>query len=154
MLLALGETSRFSAITIVTVILGLVAALVFLPFWGMNRAARAFAMILAAVLTFLVLSRKLRLQLDLKGIWKSLVAGTVMAIAVFAVQISLYSRFFLPLYALVGALTCFVSLRIQYAIKLSCEEAGSRRVLHPNCTKEGANLAPMKEEKRLTFHSP
>jgi hypothetical protein len=34
-----------------------------------------------------------------------------------------------------------------------CEEAGPRRVLNPNYTKEGANLAPMKEEKQLTFHS-
>jgi hypothetical protein len=34
------------------------------------------------------------------------------------------------------------------------EEAGPTRVLHPNHAMEGANLAPMKEEKRLTFHSP
>jgi hypothetical protein len=35
-----------------------------------------------------------------------------------------------------------------------CGEACPRRVLHPNYTMEGVNLAPMKEEKRLTFHSP
>jgi formate hydrogenlyase subunit 6/NADH:ubiquinone oxidoreductase subunit I len=35
-----------------------------------------------------------------------------------------------------------------------CEEACPRRALHPNYTMEGVNLAPMKEEKRLTFHSP
>ena len=34
------------------------------------------------------------------------------------------------------------------------EEACPRRVLHPDYTMEGVNLAPMKEEKRLTFHSP
>jgi len=124
MLLALGETSKSSAIAIVTVILGLVAALVLLPLWGVNGAAvaRAFAMILSAVLTFLVLNKKLRLQLDLEAMWKSLVAGTVMAIVVFAVQISLYSRFLLPLYALVGALTYLASLRILHAIKPSDAE--------------------------------
>jgi hypothetical protein len=33
------------------------------------------------------------------------------------------------------------------------EEATPRRVLYSQYTKEGANLAPIKEEKRLTFHS-
>jgi hypothetical protein len=34
-----------------------------------------------------------------------------------------------------------------------CEEACPRRVLHPNYAMEGVNLAPMKEEKQLTYHS-
>ena len=120
-LLALGETPAVSVITSVSVVLGLLAASILLPFLGMTGAAvaRGFSMILTTVLMFVFLARKIRLELDLEAIWKSLVAGTIMAVIILAAQIPIYSKFLLPLYAVIGVLTYLALLRLLNTIKPS-----------------------------------
>ena len=132
MLLALGETPKASAITAASVVVSLLAAFILLPLWGIVGAAvaRGFAMILTTALTIIVLSKMLTLQLDLEAMWKSLVSGVVMAAVVFAAQIPWYSRFLLPVYAFVGALTYFACLRILRTLRPSDTEL-VRRYLGP-----------------------
>jgi O-antigen/teichoic acid export membrane protein len=97
MLLALGETPAASAITFASVVTSLVLAFLLLPFWGVVGAAvaRGFAMVLTTALTLIFLGRKIRLELDLEAIWKSLIAGGVMAVVVLGVQMFMYNRFLL-----------------------------------------------------------
>ena len=121
MLLALGETPKASTISIVSVVISVVVGFALLPFWGMIGAAvaRALAMILSTALGLLILGRVVRLELDLEAIWKSLVAGSVMAVVVLAAEIPMQSGCLLPLYAMIGALTYVAMLRILRAIKPS-----------------------------------
>lgn len=128
MLLALGETRVASAITLVSVVTSLVVAFILLPLWGIVGAAvaRGLAMVLTTALTFMFLSRKVRLELDLEAICKSLIVGAVMAVVVLGMQTLMYSRYLLPLYVLVGALTYFASLRILHVIKPSDLEFTTR----------------------------
>lgn len=73
-LLALEETKVAAAITAVSVAMSLVVAYVLLPEYGMVGAsvARAFAIILVAALTILMVSRKMTLQVDILAVkWRS-----------------------------------------------------------------------------------
>jgi len=73
-LLALEETKVAAAITAVSVAMSLVVAYVLLLEYGMVGAsvARAFAIILVAALTILMVSRKMTLQVDILAVkWRS-----------------------------------------------------------------------------------
>ena len=117
-LLALGKTDVYAPITAVSVSIGLVAAYVLLPVWGIVGAstARALAMILLAVLTVLVLGRKIALTVDFRSIARNLFAGVVMAAVILMVQIVAYNKFLLPLYVLIGAIVYLVILRLLKAV--------------------------------------
>jgi O-antigen/teichoic acid export membrane protein len=118
-LLALEETKIAAAITAVSVAMSLVVAYVLLPEWGMVGAsvARAFAIILGAVLTILVVSRKMTLQVDILAVAKNLVASAIMAIVLVAFQLMIYSKFLLPVYVLIGAIVYLVLLRLLRAVE-------------------------------------
>jgi len=114
MLLALGETRVTSAITVASVVVSLVLASILLPFLGMVGAAiaRALAMVIVTTFTLLALGRRLKLQLDVEAISKSLVAGIVMAAVVLMVEILFYNKFLLPVYALLGGIAYLGMLRL------------------------------------------
>ena len=120
-LLVLEETKIAAAITAVSVAMSLVVAFVLLPEWGMVGAsvARAFAIILVAVLTILVVSRKMTLQVDILAVAKNLVASTIMAILLVAFQLMIYSKFLLPVYVLIGAIVYLIMLRLLRAVNPS-----------------------------------
>jgi O-antigen/teichoic acid export membrane protein len=119
--LALEETNIAAMITGVTVVLGVALAYMLLPEWGIigAAAARALAMILGTVLLILILSRKITLELDLRLVAKTLIAGTTMAAVVVAVQLVEYSKFMLPLYALVGTVVYLIMLRLLKTVDAS-----------------------------------
>ena len=114
MLLALGETRVTSVITVASVVVSLVLASILLPFLGMVGAAiaRALAMVIVTTFTLLALGRRLKLQLDVEAISKSLVAGIVMAAVVLMVEILFYNKFLLPVYALLGGIAYLGMLRL------------------------------------------
>lgn len=119
MLLALAHTRVASTITAGSVILSITAALLLVPTWGMLGAstARAVGMITTTTLTILFLRKKLRLQLELGMMVKTLAAGVVMAAVVMVVQVPFYSQYLLPLYVVIGAVAYLTALRLLKAVK-------------------------------------
>jgi O-antigen/teichoic acid export membrane protein len=117
-LLALEETRLYALVTAVTTLIGLGAAVALLPTWGIigASASRALTTTLVAILTLLILKRRIALRLDLQAISKPLVAGTTMVGVLVVVQIVNYSKFLLPLYLLIGAITYVVLLRLLRAV--------------------------------------
>jgi O-antigen/teichoic acid export membrane protein len=117
-LLVLEETKIVAAITAVSVAMSLVVAYVLLPEWGMVGAsvARAFAIILVAALTILIVSRKMTLQIDVLAVAKNLFASTVMAVVLVAFQLMIYNKFLLPVYVLIGAVMYLILLRLLRAV--------------------------------------
>ncbi len=132
MLLARGETGTASVITSASVGISLVTAYALLPLLGMSGAAiaRGVGMVAVTAATVLVLKRRLKLRIDNEAVWKSLVAGTVMAGAVLLAQMLLYSKFLLPLYMIIGGAVYVAMLRV---LKVAREEdiAIVRRYLGP-----------------------
>ena len=93
-------------------------AYLLLPEWGMVGAsvARAFAIILVAALTILVVRRKMTLQVDILAVAKNLLASAIMAIVLVAFQLMIYSKFLLPVYVLIGAIVYLILLRLLRAV--------------------------------------
>jgi len=118
MLLALGKTRISSGITILSVLVGVVAAALLMPLSGMLGAsiARGLAMIVSSALIVIVLMKSIRLSLDVKGISKILVAAGVMAAVVLVIQVPLYNRLLLPVYVLVGGGVYVLMLRLLRAV--------------------------------------
>ena len=116
--LALEETWIAASITGGTVLISLVVAYMLLPGWGIIGAStgRALQMVLSTLLIFLVLRRKVTLRLEFGTIAKTTLAGAVMATVVLTIQVLAYSKWMLPVYALLGAVTYLVMLRLLRAV--------------------------------------
>jgi uncharacterized membrane protein YvlD (DUF360 family) len=71
----------------------------------------------ALITTIIALRNKIKLSFDREAFWKSLIASTVMAIAVAAIQTYHYSKFYLPVYVLTGGAIYLTMLRVTNAIK-------------------------------------
>ena len=118
-LLVLEETKLAAAITGVSVAVSLVVAYLLVPEYGMVGAsmARALAIILVAALTILMVGRKMELQVDIPAVAKNLLAGTVMAVLLIAIQLIIYSKLLLPAYVLIGAVVYLILLRLLRAVE-------------------------------------
>jgi O-antigen/teichoic acid export membrane protein len=112
-LMAMGETAVICAIKAVTAMVGLTAAYLLLPTWGIvgASAGRALTVILTAILQGLIITRKVRLKFDVRSIAKTLVAGTTTAAFVTSVELVHYDKFMLPIYVIVGTILYLVLLR-------------------------------------------
>jgi O-antigen/teichoic acid export membrane protein len=119
MLVALSETQLSTAITIVSVLAGLGSAFLLLPIFGINGAsvARALVMVITTALTMIILNRKKAMGLDVEPIWKSTVAGAVMAGALYLTQTIIYSPRLLPGYMVLGCVIYLVALRFLKAVR-------------------------------------
>lgn len=119
MLLALGETKISAAITALNVLISLLIAYALVTSFGMYGAAtaRSVALIAGTVLTLYFLSRRITVQLDSVAIAKILASGLVMAAAVVVVQMVHYSKFWIPVYLLVGAVAYSIMLRFLKVIR-------------------------------------
>jgi O-antigen/teichoic acid export membrane protein len=120
-LLLLDETATSSAVTIASVAVSLVTALLLLPQFGINGAAvsRGIGMVVNFALTLALAGRRIRLSFDLEALWKSSAASIAMAIAVWLAQYLSYNRDLLPAYALLGGAVYLVGLRLLKAIHAS-----------------------------------
>jgi len=112
-LLAMEETSVVAVISIVSTVLGLAGVYVLLPEFGIVGASigRAGAIILTAILQFLLLNRVIELRLDFRMVAKTIVAGASVAAIVVLVQLVGYSKFLLPIYAMIGVMVYLVMFR-------------------------------------------
>lgn len=120
MLLALSLTRAAMWITLASVLLGVATAYVLLPLgFGITGAsiARGVAMVVSLGLTLAVLRRKNAIQIDFKTMWKSLVAGGVMAGVLVIAQMILYSRILLPAYVVLGGIVYLAVLRMLKAVQ-------------------------------------
>jgi O-antigen/teichoic acid export membrane protein len=136
LLTALAKTRTVSLITILSTILALISAYALLPFMGITGAAvaRGVAALASLALTIyalkhipvhapsIVQSRSPRSELNILNIdgemvWKTMMAGAVMACVLIAAQAVVYSRLLLPLYVLVGAIVYLISLRALNAVR-------------------------------------
>jgi len=117
-LLLLGETATASGVSIATVTASLVTALLLLPSFDINGAAasRGVGMLVGFALTLTLARRKIRLSIDVEAFWKSLAASTGMVVIVWLAQYVSYSKFLLPIYALLGGFTYLAGLRLLKAI--------------------------------------
>ena len=71
----------------------------------------------ALITTIIALRNKIKLSFDREAFSKSLIASTVMALAVYDIQALYYSKFYLPIYVLVGGVIYVVMLRVINVIK-------------------------------------
>ncbi len=111
--LALEETTASAGITGFSVLVSLVLAYVLLPEWGIvgTSFARALQIVLSAILTVVILRRKMKLQLDFRIIARTTLAGGVMATVVSAIELVVYDKWMLPGYLFIGAVTYLIMLR-------------------------------------------
>lgn len=118
MLVALGETRLASLSVVLTVAVSVLSAWILAPPFGMLGAAtaRGVGLIFGTALMIIFLRKKIRLQFDLEGIKKNLIAAIVMAGVVVAVQTQFYSRYLTPVYIITGALVYLLMLRLLKAI--------------------------------------
>jgi O-antigen/teichoic acid export membrane protein len=119
MLVALSETRIVMWITVASVVMAVASAYVLLPFFGITGAsiARGLVMVASLGLTIIALRRKNAVSIDLETLWKTLVAGGVMAGILVLVQMVVYSSFLLPAYMALGITVYLAALRILKAVR-------------------------------------
>lgn len=119
MLVALSRTRSALFVTASSLLLALGSAYVFLPIFGIIGAAisRVVAMLASLGLTIVIVRRENAMRLDFETIWKSVVAGVVMAAVLVFAQMLIYSRILLPAYMVLGALVYLILLRMLKAVR-------------------------------------
>ena len=74
-------------------------------------------MVASLGLTIIALRRKKAVSIDLTTLWKTLVAGGVMAGVLVLVQMFFYRSFLLPVYMVLGGIIYLTALRILKAVQ-------------------------------------
>jgi len=110
---SLGETASIFRISIVALIVEILVGLVTIPILGIAGASLTRSVFFFSTLVYGVFTarRFLKIIFDQEAIWKSVVAGIVMAISVFALQVLYYSVILLPLYVAVGGFVYILALK-------------------------------------------
>jgi len=119
LLVVLGETMLSLKLTALNAIIGIGSAQLLLPSLGTTGASltRGIVMATSLLTTIIALRNKIRLSFDLEAFWKSLLASIVMALAVYDIQALYYSKFYLPIYILIGGVIYLAMLRVTNAIR-------------------------------------
>jgi O-antigen/teichoic acid export membrane protein len=119
MLVALSETRTVLWITVASVLMAVGSAYFLLPFFGITGAsiARGLVMVASLALTIIALRRKKAVSIDVTTLWKTLVAGGLMAGVLVLVQMVFYSRILLPAYIILGGIIYLAALRLLKAVQ-------------------------------------
>jgi O-antigen/teichoic acid export membrane protein len=119
MLVALSETRMVMWITVASVLLAVASEYALLPLMGITGAslARGLVMVASLALTIIALRRKNAVSIDLTTLWKTLVAGGLMAGILVLVQMVFYSSFLLPAYVVLGLVVYLAALRLLKAVR-------------------------------------
>jgi O-antigen/teichoic acid export membrane protein len=117
-LIVLNETLLAALSSLIPIPLGVVVALVSIPWLGILGAsiARALSIVISALLTWYFVRRKIVIRLDNRVAIKSIVASAVMVSAMEATQLFHYSRYLLPVYLSVGLLVYLLAMRALRAV--------------------------------------
>jgi len=113
LLLIYEKTKVILALSFTSVISSL-CLLPLLSIWNLTGLAviRGVSLLLGFLLSVYVLSKMLRVEIDLQTLVKALTSSTVMAVIVLAVQQFYYSKFLLPLYVILGTFIYASGLRL------------------------------------------
>jgi O-antigen/teichoic acid export membrane protein len=119
LLLVLGKTSIIPLLTAANVGVGIVFGMVLIPFLGVIGASllRGIAMVISLMTAIWVLKKKMNLTFDKEAFWKSIVAGSIMALSIIAVQFFWYNLYLLPLYLGLAVLVYMGMLKVLRAIR-------------------------------------
>jgi O-antigen/teichoic acid export membrane protein len=93
--------------------------MVLIPFLGVIGASllRGIAMVISLMTAIWVLKKKMNLTFDKEAFWKSIVAGSIMALSIIAVQFFWYNLYLLPLYLGLAVLVYMGMLKVLRAIR-------------------------------------
>jgi O-antigen/teichoic acid export membrane protein len=110
---SLGRTAVVFKITVIALFAEIIAGLIAVPLFGIVGASLARSVFFVSTLIYGVLAARtfMRVAFDREAVWKSGLAGIVMAIAVSALQILRASLLLLPLYVATGALAYLLTLK-------------------------------------------
>jgi O-antigen/teichoic acid export membrane protein len=119
MLVSLSETRAVMWITVGSVLLGFASAYLLLPIAGITGAsiARGVSMVASTCLTILVLRWKKAMRIDVDMVWKTLVAGGLMAGVLVLAQMFSHSKILLPAYVVLGGIVYLAALRMLKAVR-------------------------------------
>ncbi len=117
-LLVLDQTLLYASMILSSVFAGLLLGVFFVPLFGSLGAsiARALSMILALIFLAAATSKKINLKIDTGALWRSWVAGLVMAAALLLAQSVSTGLLLLPLYVAAGSLIYALMLRALRAV--------------------------------------
>lgn len=120
-LVALDRPRQQSIISVVSILISLVFGVALIPRLGMNGSAfaRGAGMIAGLMATIWLVKKEIALKFDMSAISKSGVAGIVMALLVFSVEVWVKSALFLPAYILVGIGVYVLILRLEKAVNVA-----------------------------------
>ena len=110
---SLGKTAVVFKITVVALIFEVIACLVAVPLLGIVGAALARSVFFVSTLVYGVFAARtlMRISFDRESVWKSVVAGGFMAIAVAVLQALHASVSFLLVYVAAGAFVYLLALK-------------------------------------------
>jgi O-antigen/teichoic acid export membrane protein len=119
LLMVLGETLIILILTAANVGVGIVIGMAIIPFLGVIGASllRGIAMIISLTTAIWVLKKKMNLTFDKEAFWKSIMASSIMALVIIAIQFSWYNLYLLPLYVGLAVLVYMGMLKVLRAIR-------------------------------------
>jgi len=116
---AVGETKRVLRIAIGSIVVGSVATVMLFPVYGIQGAAmgRAFLFVTTLLMGLYEARKAFKPIYDLDALWKSLVAGSVMALTVYLVESRGPSLVTMPAGVFLGVVVYVMMLRILRAAR-------------------------------------
>jgi O-antigen/teichoic acid export membrane protein len=116
--IVLERTVTSAAVTVASILLGILSGVMLVPRFGIIGASLARGLSLIAVLgfTIIILKRMMNLRFDTRAYRNAWVASIVMVVTTLAFEKSIYSKYLLPVYVLAGGITFLVSIRFLQAV--------------------------------------
>jgi O-antigen/teichoic acid export membrane protein len=116
----LGEPTLSLELTTLNIAVGLAFTVILLPSFGVigTSVARGVAMTTHLAALIITLRRRICFSFDVEAFWKSLISGGAMAVILLLIQSWSYSKYLLPIYIAIGAITYVLSLLVLRTIKV------------------------------------
>ena len=119
LLIVLDETRIASAVTVASLVVGMILAWILLPSLGIvgSSIARGLSMAFGTGLTLWILRKKMKLSIDGEAFWKSLVASLSLVVVTGVALYFYNSKFLLPVYIIIATFTYLGVLKMLKAIR-------------------------------------
>lgn len=113
-----GMTRSVLLVNVASVVGGLALSPVLLAALGVAGMAlvRGVSMVISFALVFVILRRRIAVEVDVKAVWKSLASGLVMAAVVVLIEAVWFDERLLPLYVVAGGVVYALMLRSLKAV--------------------------------------
>jgi len=119
-LIVIGKPKQASVATGLSVVASVLAAILLVPQLSLvgMAFARGVGMVVLTMITIRLVRNAIGLKVDFEALWKSAFAGLVMGVVVLGVETLVCSRYLLPLYVAVGAVTYLLMIRVLRAVRV------------------------------------